>query len=204
MAYFVQAQPTRKHAYDSSPVVVTSPAPYRPHTATSAREAPFALGYDTKQVFFYGFRYYDPVTGRWPCRDPISNVFNKPFYRLDVYLFLNNKPINRIDLLGLIDSEEGDDLYGDDPDEPYVSADEPPPGYVQYGSCSYQCSLQDGPPAGEAGPCIYSNCFLLGNDALPPYTCPSDPANLPDEDIIACEVCPGVAFVGDQIWAPPQ
>ena len=30
--------------------------------------------YDTKQVFYYGFRYYDPVTGRWPNRDPIGEL----------------------------------------------------------------------------------------------------------------------------------
>jgi len=25
-------------------------------------------------VFFYGYRYYDPVTGRWPSRDPLGDV----------------------------------------------------------------------------------------------------------------------------------
>ena len=31
-------------------------------------------GYDetASGMFFYGFRYYDPVTGRWPSRDPIE------------------------------------------------------------------------------------------------------------------------------------
>ena len=29
--------------------------------------------YDTKQVFYYGFKYYDPQTGRWPNRDPIGD-----------------------------------------------------------------------------------------------------------------------------------
>jgi RHS repeat-associated protein len=97
MAYFVQAQPTRKHAYDSSPVVVTSPASSRPHTATSAREALFALRYDTKQVFFYGFRYYDPATGRWPNRDPIEEEGG-----LNLYAFVANTPLNWWDYLGQI------------------------------------------------------------------------------------------------------
>ena len=36
--------------------------------------------YDTKQVFYYGFRYYDPETGRWPKRihlrssEPVDKV----------------------------------------------------------------------------------------------------------------------------------
>ena len=33
-------------------------------------------GYDetASGMFFYGFRYYDPVTGRWPSRDPRVRV----------------------------------------------------------------------------------------------------------------------------------
>ena len=47
-------------------------------------------------VRFYGFRYYDPETGRWPNRDPIeeSGGYN-------LYGFVGNDGVNRLDILGL-------------------------------------------------------------------------------------------------------
>jgi RHS repeat-associated protein len=44
----------------------------------------------------YGFRYYDPVTGRWPSRDPIEE-----FGGLNLYGMVGNDPINFWDILGL-------------------------------------------------------------------------------------------------------
>ena len=46
-------------------------------------------------VFFYGYRYYDPVTGRWPSRDPIGEQGG-----VNLYGFVGNDGINRWDLLG--------------------------------------------------------------------------------------------------------
>jgi len=46
----------------------------------------------------YGYRWYDPVTGRWPSRDPIEEEGG-----LSLYAFVANQGINRFDLLGLID-----------------------------------------------------------------------------------------------------
>jgi len=55
-------------------------------------------GYDetASGMFFYGFRYYDPVTGRWPSRDPIGE-----YGGLNLYGFVGNDPLRRWDLLGL-------------------------------------------------------------------------------------------------------
>jgi RHS repeat-associated protein len=44
----------------------------------------------------YGFRYYDPETGRWPSRDPIGERGG-----LNLYLLANNNPVDFWDLLGL-------------------------------------------------------------------------------------------------------
>jgi RHS repeat-associated protein len=44
----------------------------------------------------YGYRYYDPKTGRWPSRDPMGESGG-----LNVYNFVKNNGINWIDLLGL-------------------------------------------------------------------------------------------------------
>jgi RHS repeat-associated protein len=51
-------------------------------------------------MFFYGFRYYDPVTGRWPSWDPIHEIGG-----LNLYGFISNDPINRWDILGLTDDD---------------------------------------------------------------------------------------------------
>ncbi|MDF3128924.1 RHS repeat-associated core domain-containing protein [Kiritimatiellaeota bacterium B1221] len=62
---------------------------------------PAAFGFSTKYqdtetgYYYYGFRYYDPETGRWPNRDPIeeSGGYN-------LYGFVGNDAITRIDYLG--------------------------------------------------------------------------------------------------------
>lgn len=46
----------------------------------------------------FGFRYYDPVTGRWPSRDPIGEEGG-----VNLYGALANNPISQVDFLGLQD-----------------------------------------------------------------------------------------------------
>jgi len=50
----------------------------------------------SKGVTYYGYRYYDPVTGRWPSRDPIEEEGG-----INLYGFVGNSPILLVDLLGL-------------------------------------------------------------------------------------------------------
>lgn len=47
-------------------------------------------------VLYYGYRYYDPTTGRWPSRDPIEEDGG-----LNLYGFVNNDGVNEWDRLGL-------------------------------------------------------------------------------------------------------
>jgi RHS repeat-associated protein len=57
-----------------------------------------AYGYDetASGMFFYGFRYYDPETGRWPNRDPSGETFSR-----NLYGFTDNNTINYVDVLRL-------------------------------------------------------------------------------------------------------
>jgi len=48
-------------------------------------------------VTYYGFRYYDPGTGRWPSRDPMGE-----YGGLNLYSMVGNNPVNAWDLLGLV------------------------------------------------------------------------------------------------------
>ncbi len=45
---------------------------------------------------YYGYRYYDPVTGRWPSRDPIEERGG-----VNLYGFVGNSAISSWDFLGL-------------------------------------------------------------------------------------------------------
>ena len=59
-------------------------------------------GFSTKPLvddldwYYYGFRYYDPVTGRWSSRDPIGEYGGR-----NRYAFVGNSPTNLVDVLGL-------------------------------------------------------------------------------------------------------
>jgi RHS repeat-associated protein len=50
-------------------------------------------------INIYGYRWYDPITGRWPSRDPIGERGG-----VNLYGFVGNDGINRWDSLGLIPS----------------------------------------------------------------------------------------------------
>ena len=52
---------------------------------------------------YYGYRYYDPVTGRWPSRDPIGEKGGE-----NLYGFVENDGVNRWDVLGLKQSAPKD------------------------------------------------------------------------------------------------
>jgi len=48
-------------------------------------------------LIYYGYRYYDPITGRWLNRDPLDNYSNTK-----LYLWVQNSGVNQIDLLGCL------------------------------------------------------------------------------------------------------
>ena len=45
---------------------------------------------------FYGYRYYDPKTGRWPSRDPIAERGG-----INLYVIIENQTTSKVDRLGL-------------------------------------------------------------------------------------------------------
>lgn len=48
----------------------------------------------------YGYRYYDPMTGRWPSRDPIGENGG-----VNLYGFVGNNGLNQLDYLGMLECE---------------------------------------------------------------------------------------------------
>jgi len=83
-------------------------------------------GVEETGLYYYGYRYYDPVTGRWPSRDPLGDeVFFQSYMReslnnlnrkqleekiqsvksetqKNLYAFVNNNSANSVDSFGLI------------------------------------------------------------------------------------------------------
>jgi hypothetical protein len=74
-------------------------------------------------LIYYGYRYYDPVTGRWPSRDPIDERGG-----MNLYGFVGNDGVNQWDLLGLkccvlfYDSNKWDHVAVECDDGTYISA----------------------------------------------------------------------------------
>ena len=81
-----------------------SPRPRTPRPGNSSRsralrpQKPSKLAENTVHVADYLYRYYDPLTGRWPSRDPIEERGGA-----NLYGFVGNDGVNRFDVLGLAD-----------------------------------------------------------------------------------------------------
>ncbi|OGV79926.1 MAG: hypothetical protein A3K18_09815, partial [Lentisphaerae bacterium RIFOXYA12_64_32] len=71
----------------SEPRAPSSPCPFL-----------FATRYfDTETgLYYYGYRYYNPRTGKWLTRDPLGEAATR-----NLLAYCNNDPVNLIDLLGL-------------------------------------------------------------------------------------------------------
>jgi hypothetical protein len=93
-------------------------------------------------VPYYGYRYYDPVTGRWPSRDPIEENGG-----INLYGFVGNNGVNNADYLGMEASRR--DCEG------------------EHAACITDCS-QSGMGGGDAQTCYEQcgrdkeDCFING------------------------------------------
>jgi RHS repeat-associated protein len=76
----------------------------------------------TTGLYYYGYRWYDPLTGRWPSRDPIEEMGG-----INLYGFVGNSGVNDLDINGLfgfcfgqpgINPCNGDEGGGNIPDPP--------------------------------------------------------------------------------------
>ena len=73
------------------------------NTVVSEGAWPSSFGFSTKiqdaetGLYYYGYRFYDPVTGRWPSRDPIGESGG-----MNLYGFVGNDGVNKADMLGLL------------------------------------------------------------------------------------------------------
>ena len=73
-------------------------------TGTMASSNPFRFSTKYRDnetdLYYYGYRYYSPSLGRWISRDPVEEQGG-----LNLYGFVNNDPVNKWDLLGMLQDE---------------------------------------------------------------------------------------------------
>ena len=58
-------------------------------------------------VMYYGYRYYDPKTGRWPSKDPIGEEGG-----YNLYAIVGNEPIARWDYLDMLSGLTPEEVEG--------------------------------------------------------------------------------------------
>jgi len=76
---------------------------------------------DETDLVYYGYRYYNSSTGRWPNRDPIGELGFQTLTNgkrgkrlreeLNLYDFVRNDGLNHFDVLGLEEGETWDQTY---------------------------------------------------------------------------------------------
>ena len=82
------------HSLQAQPCTYDDPLP-PPHRTQYSR--PRTPNPTQRHLTYYGFRYYDPETGRWPNRDPIGERGG-----VNLYGFVGNDGVNAQDYLGMI------------------------------------------------------------------------------------------------------
>jgi RHS repeat-associated protein len=88
---------------------ISGPQPPKPGNPSNSMAVntldPNDLDEESACVAGYTYRYYDPVTGRWPSRDPLEEEGG-----VNLYGFVGNDGMNRWDYLGLDASKANEEL----------------------------------------------------------------------------------------------
>ena len=83
------------YRYDAFGNTLVSTGTYATTNKYRFSTKPIDAEISTAPLYYYGYRYYDPATGRWPSRDPIGERGG-----VNLYGFVANSTVNGIDLLG--------------------------------------------------------------------------------------------------------
>ena len=88
-----QGRESARYAYDAFGKTLTAAGPAAQMNRYRFSTKPVEEG---SGLVYYGYRYYDPVTGRWPSRDPIEERGG-----VNLYGMVGNKGVDGVDRLGL-------------------------------------------------------------------------------------------------------
>lgn len=178
-----------------------SPRPPKPPDPTNTRVIGGLIADRGHRVNYYGYRDYEPFSGRWLSRDPIGERGG-----VNLYGFVGNNPVRRVDYLGLavtVDlggniwpSSDGEKTFPPPPDtglppslfdNPTVDDDTKidDPDNIFLGTCVYRCDLIGD---GNGDTCPY-NCTLSGGSAQ--AYCPKTLDRSNSKNPLTSDPCPG-------------
>ncbi len=60
---------------------------------------------DETGLYYFGLRYYDPVTGQWLSREPMGEGES-----VNLYSYCHNDPVNRVDVLGMSEASFNEEM----------------------------------------------------------------------------------------------
>lgn len=84
------------YRYDAFGNTLTATGPYAATNRYRFSNKPLDSEVLTAPLYYYGYRYYDPLTERWPSRDPIEERGG-----VNLYGFVGNDGVNKLDSLGM-------------------------------------------------------------------------------------------------------
>ena len=85
--------PSAKYRYDAFGKTISATGPMAQVNRYQFSTKPIERG---SGLVYYGYRYYDSITGRWPSRDPIGESGG-----INLFVMANNQPVSLIDKIGL-------------------------------------------------------------------------------------------------------
>ncbi len=91
------ANPAASYRYDAFGNTLVATGTYATANKYRFSTKPLDSEVTNAPLYYYGYRYYDPLTGRWPSRDPIEERGG-----INLYGFVRNNGINKRDYLGLV------------------------------------------------------------------------------------------------------
>ncbi len=102
---------TPQHELEIEPRELRSGHAGRKIDSESSPKYPEIRGFSMR-VTLYGYRYYDPNTGRWPSRDPIEEEGG-----INLYGFVENDGVGRVDVLGMFDLNDKFNVFCSKPEK---------------------------------------------------------------------------------------
>jgi RHS repeat-associated protein len=84
------------YRYDAYGNTLAATGPYSAQNRYRFSTKPLDSEVTGAPLYYYGYRYYDPITGSWPSRDSIGERGG-----VNLYAIVRNNSVNRIDRLGL-------------------------------------------------------------------------------------------------------
>jgi RHS repeat-associated protein len=91
----LSGNPAASYRYDAFGNTLTSTGAYADQNRYRFSTKPLDSEVTNAPLYYYGYRYYDPMTGRWLSRDPIGEAGG-----VNLYAFVGNSSPARMDYLG--------------------------------------------------------------------------------------------------------